>query len=379
MRKMSKECDIVRDLLPLYVDGACSEASAEMIKEHLENCPHCNELYRQMSSHTNEDILQEETESVIIRHEKKEGLRVIKYIFIAIAILYAPALLLVSLFADGDGTFISIPYSFILLVLFVYTVPFYFAFIEAGRLICSALDKRKTAAGEKVFNAIGAVLAAGLIIIGIVATAFDLDALINTALCLAGLLAFNWLISAIVYKKKPNLKSTLTDKNFWICAAVLLVVVALLVSISAVFTATRNVREVPIEVGYSIGYRDSGTDYEGLYFDIGIEEQHSWDVIGKNPTFTVKWVNETGNAVVYDMDCYIYKQIGDSWGICAMDNVNFSDETYTLAPGEIKTQKYSIDGYVIDESGLYKFVTIVEGKAVWVEFEVTIESNMIFE
>ncbi|MCQ4727643.1 zf-HC2 domain-containing protein, partial [Anaerotignum faecicola] len=25
---MSKQCDIVRDILPLYVDGACSEASA---------------------------------------------------------------------------------------------------------------------------------------------------------------------------------------------------------------------------------------------------------------------------------------------------------------------------------------------------------------
>ncbi|WP_447581741.1 zf-HC2 domain-containing protein, partial [Anaerotignum faecicola] len=28
MKSMSKQCDIVRDILPLYVDGACSEASA---------------------------------------------------------------------------------------------------------------------------------------------------------------------------------------------------------------------------------------------------------------------------------------------------------------------------------------------------------------
>ena len=35
---MSKQCDIVRDILPLYVDGACSEASAEMVKEHLNAC-----------------------------------------------------------------------------------------------------------------------------------------------------------------------------------------------------------------------------------------------------------------------------------------------------------------------------------------------------
>ena len=38
MKSMSKQCDIVRDILPLYVDGACSEASAEMVKEHLNAC-----------------------------------------------------------------------------------------------------------------------------------------------------------------------------------------------------------------------------------------------------------------------------------------------------------------------------------------------------
>ena len=45
---MSKQCEIVQDLLPLYVDGACSEASAEMIKEHLETCADCRAIYEQM-------------------------------------------------------------------------------------------------------------------------------------------------------------------------------------------------------------------------------------------------------------------------------------------------------------------------------------------
>ena len=52
---MSKQCEIVQDLLPLYVDGACSEASAEMINEHLETCADCRAIYEQMRSHTNED------------------------------------------------------------------------------------------------------------------------------------------------------------------------------------------------------------------------------------------------------------------------------------------------------------------------------------
>ena len=69
---MSKQCEIVQDLLPLYVDGACSEASAEMIKEHLETCADCRAIYEQMLSHTNEDILKQEKNGIIERHEKVE-------------------------------------------------------------------------------------------------------------------------------------------------------------------------------------------------------------------------------------------------------------------------------------------------------------------
>lgn len=42
--------------------------------------------------------------------------------------------------------------------------------------------------------------------------------------------------------------------------------------------------------------------------------------------------------------------------------------------GECKSQIYSIDGYDLSESGRYKFVTFVDKKAIWVEFEVTLNS-----
>ena len=98
---MSKQCEIVQDLLPLYVDGACSEASAEMIKEHMEMCADCRAIYEQMCSHTNEDILQEEKDGVVKRHERKESQKVIKSIFFALAIIYVPALFFVALFEGG--------------------------------------------------------------------------------------------------------------------------------------------------------------------------------------------------------------------------------------------------------------------------------------
>lgn len=36
-----KECDIIKDLLPSYEDGICSEASKEWIEEHLKECEEC--------------------------------------------------------------------------------------------------------------------------------------------------------------------------------------------------------------------------------------------------------------------------------------------------------------------------------------------------
>ena len=68
---MNKQCEIVQDLLPLYVDGACSESSTEMVKEHLESCPECKTLYEKLCSDTGEETLKDEMVGVVAKHEKK--------------------------------------------------------------------------------------------------------------------------------------------------------------------------------------------------------------------------------------------------------------------------------------------------------------------
>lgn len=45
MNNRKLDCDIVRDLLPLYHDGVVSETTKESIKEHLENCTDCKREY----------------------------------------------------------------------------------------------------------------------------------------------------------------------------------------------------------------------------------------------------------------------------------------------------------------------------------------------
>ena len=41
-------CNVIKDLLPLYVDECCSDESAKLIAEHLEKCEDCRGMYNQM-------------------------------------------------------------------------------------------------------------------------------------------------------------------------------------------------------------------------------------------------------------------------------------------------------------------------------------------
>ena len=42
------DCDITKDLLPLYIDSICSKKSCECIEEHLKECNNCREELRKL-------------------------------------------------------------------------------------------------------------------------------------------------------------------------------------------------------------------------------------------------------------------------------------------------------------------------------------------
>ncbi len=42
------DCNVIKDLLPLYVDECCSEESRKLIGEHLSSCKSCRKFYNQM-------------------------------------------------------------------------------------------------------------------------------------------------------------------------------------------------------------------------------------------------------------------------------------------------------------------------------------------
>lgn len=47
---MKLPCEMVKDLLPLYHDGVCSEISKSMIREHLKACPDCEQTMKTMKA-----------------------------------------------------------------------------------------------------------------------------------------------------------------------------------------------------------------------------------------------------------------------------------------------------------------------------------------
>jgi len=51
IRERELACEIVRDLLPLYVDGMVSDVSKKGIENHLEHCTDCKEIYHDMAFH----------------------------------------------------------------------------------------------------------------------------------------------------------------------------------------------------------------------------------------------------------------------------------------------------------------------------------------
>lgn len=45
-------CEIIKDLIPLYIDGCCSEESEKAIEEHINNCYECKKLFEEMKEPT---------------------------------------------------------------------------------------------------------------------------------------------------------------------------------------------------------------------------------------------------------------------------------------------------------------------------------------
>ncbi len=57
---MKNECNIVRDLMPLVIDGVASEESTQMVEEHVADCEPCAEVYEELKGEIHTEALVKE-------------------------------------------------------------------------------------------------------------------------------------------------------------------------------------------------------------------------------------------------------------------------------------------------------------------------------
>lgn len=59
----TKNCKVIQDLLPLYIDNVCSEESRRIVSEHLESCNACKKRYEDMRNPVKQDLPEPELDS----------------------------------------------------------------------------------------------------------------------------------------------------------------------------------------------------------------------------------------------------------------------------------------------------------------------------
>lgn len=85
---MKHNCDIIKDLLPLYYDGVCSDASKAAVEEHIEECGGCNEVYKNLTADSLCPVINTDDEENKVRFMKdiKNKLLIKKIIIAAISV-----------------------------------------------------------------------------------------------------------------------------------------------------------------------------------------------------------------------------------------------------------------------------------------------------
>lgn len=107
-------CEIIRDLLPLYCDGVCSEESRELIRTHLHGCDKCREELRLISLpvHVAQDAIETDAAQAAAKAWKRNKQKAFRMgMGITLALLLLVGLLVLGAFlgrhyrnscADGD-------------------------------------------------------------------------------------------------------------------------------------------------------------------------------------------------------------------------------------------------------------------------------------
>ena len=83
---MMENCDMIRDLMPLYADGLASEASRKTVEEHTASCPACKKTLQEMCAPL-EPELEDRVEQIMEMVYRKQRQKTVKHILSVIAVV----------------------------------------------------------------------------------------------------------------------------------------------------------------------------------------------------------------------------------------------------------------------------------------------------
>ncbi len=98
---MNENCNVVKDLLPLYEDGVCTNESKELVETHLETCEECRNELKKMKECPEIEAKDVDTGKAIKKAKKKIGKQKKKAVIRAVAISLVLCIF-VGFFAAGE-------------------------------------------------------------------------------------------------------------------------------------------------------------------------------------------------------------------------------------------------------------------------------------
>lgn len=96
----SSNCDIIKDLLPIYIDKASSSSTNIFIEKHLQNCKECREAFKEMGNTNDIEPLFDQNEQIDFLkkyNKKKEIINIITGIVFTISLLLLTYIILCTI------------------------------------------------------------------------------------------------------------------------------------------------------------------------------------------------------------------------------------------------------------------------------------------
>ncbi len=95
-------CELIKDLLPSYIDSLTSERSRELIDEHLQDCPDCRDTLKHMRGENDQDMKPDEDDKKEIAFLKKtKRMQKIAILSSAAAVILCALFILLRFFIMG--------------------------------------------------------------------------------------------------------------------------------------------------------------------------------------------------------------------------------------------------------------------------------------